>query len=63
MLVDCTRAPPKGKKPGFREYDGYFDSYTGGCDGGWTTLSNDFFAKLGWMFESDYPYTARDGTC
>ena len=33
MLVDCTRAPPKGKRAGFREYDGLFSDgvYAYGC--------------------------------
>jgi len=34
-----------------------------GCNGGWPYLAVEYAAKNGLELESDYPYTARDGTC
>jgi len=34
-----------------------------GCDGGWPYLAVVYAAQNGLELESDYPYTAQDGTC
>jgi cathepsin L len=34
-----------------------------GCNGGWYFWSYDWLQKNKTMKESDYPYTAKDGTC
>ena len=34
-----------------------------GCSGGWYFWSYDYLKNASTMKESDYPYTARDGTC
>jgi len=34
-----------------------------GCNGGWYFWSYDWLKTNKTMKESDYPYTARDGTC
>jgi len=34
-----------------------------GCNGGWPYLAIQYAAKNGLETESDYPYTARDGSC
>jgi len=34
-----------------------------GCNGGWPYLAVEYAAKNGLELESDYPYTAQDGTC
>ena len=47
QLVDCTR-----------NYGNY------GCNGGWWYNAFDYVSKEGGLCtESEYPYTARDGTC
>jgi len=34
-----------------------------GCNGGWPYLAVEYAAENGLELESDYPYTAQDGTC
>jgi KDEL-tailed cysteine endopeptidase len=34
-----------------------------GCNGGWPYLAVQYAAKNGLELETDYPYTAQDGTC
>jgi C1A family cysteine protease len=34
-----------------------------GCEGGWPYLAVEYAIKNGLELESDYPYTAQDGTC
>jgi len=34
-----------------------------GCDGGWPYLAIEYAAQNGLETESEYPYTAQDGTC
>jgi len=34
-----------------------------GCNGGWPYLAVEYAASKGLELESDYPYTAQDGTC
>jgi KDEL-tailed cysteine endopeptidase len=34
-----------------------------GCNGGWPYLAVQYAAKNGLELESDYPYTAQDGSC
>lgn len=47
MLVDCAK--------------GVLSNH--GCNGGWYYYAWDYLQTHGQMLESDYPYTARDGTC
>ena len=40
------------------------DTYHYGCNGGWMYKAIEYMEKQGqWSLESEYPYTARDGTC
>jgi C1A family cysteine protease len=34
-----------------------------GCQGGWPYKATEYIQRSGVCLESDYPYTARDGTC
>lgn len=34
-----------------------------GCNGGWQQKGWDYYQTAGCELETDYPYTARDGTC
>ena len=50
QLVDCDTEDPA---PGPNQ----------GCNGGFMNLAIQYSADKGNMLESDYPYTAMDGTC
>ena len=39
------------------------DYYNEGCSGGWYFWAYDYLKTHSLMKESDYPYTALDGTC
>ena len=39
------------------------DKTSYGCNGGWETHAFKYLMKSGFIKSSDYPYTARDGTC
>ena len=62
QLVDCT-VRQRGRRRRRLNYNGWDGYYTSGCNGGFTQASFDFQMDKGWMLESDYPYTARDGRC
>ncbi|KAM3142198.1 hypothetical protein pb186bvf_005607 [Paramecium bursaria] len=39
------------------------DKQSFGCNGGYAGLAIDYINKVGLVYDTDYPYTATDGTC